>query len=808
MHRRIKSFRAGSRRQPDNRSRKPLAPFTILSHFAIWAALGLIFLTSSPPAWAADLTKGEQVLEIPRVETPPALEDFLDMKPSRAWEGRLAKVGGFIQRLPSDGQPSTQRTDAYLGYDDQNIYCIFVAFDSEPHKMRAHKTIRDDLYGDERLDLFLDTYHDHRRAFVFTVNALGFQMDGTWTEGQPKQYDRSWDTVWHSRGKLTDRGFVVWVAVPFRSLRFPNVPDQDWGIVLIRWIPRTNESATWPWVSTRIEGRLNQGATLKGIKGISHSRNTQFIPYGFFRSYRALDTRDPTNPHFVTDNTDATAGLDAKFVLKDSFALDATVNPDFSQVESDEPQITINRRFEVFFPEKRPFFLENPSYFDTPINLYFTRRIADPQFGVRLTGKRGPWAVGALLADDEAPGKAVPPTDPLAGERAGVGIVRINRDLFRQSSIGGIFADRELNGGFNRVGGVDARFKLSRNWLLTGQGITSSTLLADGSSKAGPAYKVRLRRDGRQFYMDMDFNDRSPGFDSQTGFLAESSVERPMNGGRNFARPPLRPDIRGIGDFITYRFRPEGRHLISWGPNIFVNPIWDHAGNRLDMYSDLGVSWELAGATLIETYYIADQEMLRPRDFSALSENRTYSHHRSGIYFETAVDPRFGLNGQYTRGSIINYVPPAGQEPFLADLVRGGAGATFLPIKALRIQNSYTYEVLHDRQQGASIYNNHIIRSKWNWQFNRQLSFRTIFQYSTVLANPQFTSLETTRNFNADFLFTYLVNPWTAVYVGYNGNLQNLDLLPTTLGEQVFRTSYFTHDARQFFVKVSYLFRF
>jgi hypothetical protein len=325
---------------------------------------------------------------------------------------------------------------------------------------------------------------------------------------------------------------------------------------------------------------------------------------------------------------------------------------------------------------------------------------------------------------------------------------------------------------------------------------------------AGPAYKARLRRDGRQFYMDLDYNDRSPGFDSQTGFLAESSVERPMNGGRNFFRPPLRPDMRGVGEFATYRFRPEGRRLISWGPNIFINPIWDHQGNRLDMYSDLGLSWELAGATLIETYYISDQEMLRPKDFSALTQNTTYSHHRTGIYFETAVDPRFGLSGQYTHGSIINYVPPSGQEPFLATLTRGGATFTLLPIKPLRVQNSYIYEILSNREQGISIYNNHIIRSKWNWQFNREFSFRTIFQYSTVLANPQFTSLETTKNFNADFLFTYLINPWTALYVGYNGNLQNLDLFPTTMGEQILRTPYFTHDARQFFVKFSYLLRF
>jgi len=762
---------------------------------------GLLLRSSVAFASPAEIT-------IPRLDRPPALEDFLAMRPNAHWENRLAKVEGFVQRLPSDGAPSTQRTEVYLGYDDRNIYCIFVAFDSEPHKVRAHKTVRDNLYGDERLDLFLDTYHDQRRAFVFTVNPLGFQMDGMWTEGQPRQYDRAWDTVWYSRGRLTGQGFVVWVAVPFKSLRFPESSEQTWGIVFVRWIPRTNESATWPRVTTRIEGRLNQGATLRGLRDISPARNMQLIPYGFFRSFRALDTRDPAGPRFVTDNAEPNGGVDAKFVLKDSFALDATVNPDFSQVESDEPQITINRRFEVFFPEKRPFFLENPSYFETPINLFFTRRIADPQYGIRLTGKRGPWALGALLADDEAPGKAVLPSDPLFGARAAIGIVRINRDVFRQSAIGVIFTDRELNAGHNRVGGIDGRFKLTGNWLATAQAVASSTRLGDRTRLSGPAYRARLRREGRQFYYDLDYNERSPGFATQAGFLAEGLVERGIRGGRDIPRPSFRSDLRSLGQFATYRFRPEGRRLISWGPNVLLNPIWDHQGTRLDMYTDVSLSWEMVGETMLEAYYVADRETLRPIDAPALAQNRTYAHHRSGVFFETSLDPRLTLRSEYARGTIVNFVPPSGQEPFLANLDRARASVTFLPLPPLRIENTYLLERLTDRRAGAAIFNNHIVRSKWNWQFNREFSLRAILQYHAVLSNPQFTSLARTKNFNADFLFTYLLNPWTALYIGYNGNAQNLDLLSSATGREIVRTNYFTHDARQFFVKFSYLFRF
>jgi len=178
--------------------------------------VALIILLLLPRALGADSTPigKDAVINVPRVSKAPQLEDFLEMKPDGEWEGKLAKVEGFLQRLPRDGEPSTQKTEVYLGYDDLNFYCIFVAFDSEPNKVRAHRTPRDNLYGEERLDLFLDTYHDRRRAYVFTVNPLGYQMDGLWTEGPRNQYDNTWDTVWESRGQRTDRGFVVWLAVP------------------------------------------------------------------------------------------------------------------------------------------------------------------------------------------------------------------------------------------------------------------------------------------------------------------------------------------------------------------------------------------------------------------------------------------------------------------------------------------------------------------------------------------------------------------------------------------------------------------
>ena len=278
------------------------------------------------------------------------------------------------------------------------------------------------------------------------------------------------------------------------------------------------------------------------------------------------------------------------------------LNPDFSQVESDQPQVTANQRFEVFFPEKRPFFLENANFFETPINLFFTRRIADPQFGIRLTGKKGPYTVAALLADDESPGKSVPVDDPLSGQRARFGIVRINRDLFQHSTVGLIYADREFEGNFNRVGGLDGRLKWGKNWVASFQGVASSTRFLDGSQLAGPAYDAQLRRSGRKFINVLEFNDRSPGFRTQTGFLPGRSsgfISRRLR----TDRVSLRPDIRSLRQFASYRFRPEGKYLISWGPDVTINPTWDHSGTRLDFLYASAMSWEFTGQTYLGLFY-------------------------------------------------------------------------------------------------------------------------------------------------------------------------------------------------------------
>src|ERR1700722_6679620 len=203
-------------------------------------------------------------LTIPRLNHAPTLEDFLSMKPEGEIAEQMVKVTGFAQRSPYDGAAVSEETEAYLGYDEKNLYLVFVCFD-DPKKIRARMSRREEIYDDDEVAVLLDTFHDRRRAYEFQTTALGVQWDAIYTEASRDEtggnWDTSFDTVWDSRGKVTSRGFVVWMAIPFKSLRFPATRQQEWGIILYRGIVRKNEDAFWPAISRRVEGRLGQAGT-------------------------------------------------------------------------------------------------------------------------------------------------------------------------------------------------------------------------------------------------------------------------------------------------------------------------------------------------------------------------------------------------------------------------------------------------------------------------------------------------------------------------------------------------------------------
>jgi len=751
------------------------------------------------PPWAAaeelsrELLPSERArLSVSRLERPPLLDEFLDTEPPADLAGQLTRIEGFTQREPEDGVAASQATRVYLGYDDRNFYAVFLAFDAEPEKIRARLARRENMFGDEIVEVQLDTFNDERRAFTFIANPFGVQWDAIWTE--TGGFDESWDTVWQSKGRLTDWGYVVLFTIPFESLRFSPSTEQTWGLILVRDIPRNNESSFWPRVSNRIEGRLNQAATLTGLSALRRGQNIWLIPYATSRSYDLL-VDDGDTSAFVSEDFDSDAGMDGKLVIKDSLALDLTFNPDFSQVESDQPQVTVNQRFEVFFPEKRPFFLENANYFETPFDLLFTRRIADPRVGGRLTGKLGPYSLGAMVIDDEAPGKLVEPGRPGAGERAWFGVFRLSRDLLQQSNLGVLFTAREFGSASNRVGGLDGRFKIGTNWETQFHAVHSDTRPLpeeDGApvaDRSDEAYSLVFNRSGRKLNVHLDYEEIGPDFNTDAGFVR-------------------RNDIRDLHGRVSWDFRPEGRRLISWGPQLFVGNIWDYDGLRLDETRQLELDWELRGQTRFALVATQAKERLRPKDFPELDEPRDFSTDYVRAAFSTQYWMWLSINGGITIGDGINFRPPEGQPPGAADRIGGDLGLTLRLGRRTRIDGTFLYTELSDPSTDRTVFTNQIFRTRLSLQFNTRLSLRAILQYDETDPTEALTDLEPRERINGDLLLTYLINPWTALYLGYNTNYENVALVPGVDGDQVERVrDDLFNNAEQLFFKVSYLFR-
>src|SRR5438105_5611158 len=398
----------------------------------------VVSLLLAPAAGEVIGQEPERTLQIARAARPPELEDFVRGDSARSGE---AVVSDFRQRDPGDGNPAGAPTMAYLSYDDANLYVVFVCRD-RPALVRAGLAKREEIASDDGIALYLDTFGDRKHAYLFAANPLGVQADALVTEGQDDDY--SFDAVWQADGRVTADGYVLRFAIPFRSLRFPRTPAQRWGIALARYIRRNNEESYWPYITKRLAGLVPQFGTLDGLADISPGRNLQAIPYGAFTGARFLDTETPA---FRTAS-DRRFGLDMKGVIRDALTLDATLNPDFSQVESDEPQVTINERFETFFPEKRPFFIENAGYFQTPVNLLFSRRIADPGEGVRLTGKAGRWGIGAIGIDERAPARTFG-LDEAGIRRAGAGAIRLHRAIGGGARLGGLGGRGRVAGGWS-----------------------------------------------------------------------------------------------------------------------------------------------------------------------------------------------------------------------------------------------------------------------------------------------------------------------------------------------------------------------
>jgi hypothetical protein len=784
----------------------PVIRNSFLGIIIVCAAVTRVSAQATAPPDAAKIP----LSKIPRVHRAPQLEDFLENHPREA----ELRVADFRQNTPGDGTPATESTTAYLSYDDKNFYAVFVCHD-EAGEVRAHLSKREASDQDDGVGILLDTFRDFHRAYFFYSNPLGVQTDAIYTEGQG--YDFSFDTLWDNAGRVTKDGYLVFFSIPFKSLRFSSEPEQTWGVALYRVILRKSEYDYWPYVTQRVQGLTQQFAPLGGLENVSPGRNIQLIPYGLLANDHFLNQPSGGPPGFV-DKFEHRAGLDAKFVAKDSLTFDLTLNPDFSQVESDDPQVTINQRFAVFFPEKRPFFIENAGFFATPINLFFSRQIADPQFGTRMTGKLGKWTLGALVIDDRQLGQGF--TTAPYNTRAVDGVVRVTREFGKQSYIGGFFSSRDFVDTSNRVASLDARMKFSKNWVVDIQGVhtwTRQNLNAGQNclsfassdpaigSQQGNALWADASYSGRHFSFSTNYNDFSPNFCSELGFVN-------------------RIDIRQNNAFGGYFWRPEKSKIVDFGPTANETVDWNHNGILQDWGAALGFQMDFTKQT---TLSISRGEAYE------LFENIGFRKHSTSFLVSTQPYKWISFSARFTQGTGENFFPAQSLvpfQPFLGSTKRVNFGFTLRPSSRFRLDETLIYYRLGTRAgwitppftPGQSVFNNYLNRAKLNYQFTKELSLRLILDYNATIANAQLFDLQRslggsdnvngpfapTKQFTTDVLLTYLLHPGTAVYLGYNNGFTDLTLNPRAsppvkpLGPPNNSTS------RLFFIKLSYLLRF
>jgi hypothetical protein len=748
---------------------------------------------------------------IPRLDTAPQLSDFLSSEPFSPQAKKMLRISEFVQRYPDDGNPPSNSTIAYLGYTHDYIFAAFVCKDKNPQLIRAHMLARDSLGDDDSVQVILDTFHDQRRAFVFQSNPLGIQADALYSEQSGSDY--SFDTVWDTWGKRTPWGYAVLMRIPFASLYFDKVSPGEmrtWGIILQRNISQASESDFWPRSNHDIAGTLTQDMEVEGFRDIARGKNLQFEPYVLARNLRQLNGIDPLNPYFEHKRVQAYGGLDAKFILHNSLILDTTLNPDFSQVGIDNPAAP-NQRFPAYFPEVRPFFIENSSYFMTPISLYYTDNIVTPEYGARLTGKLGPWALGLLGVDDRSPGQAVPPTNPKFNTRAHDYLARVNRDAGSLSNVGLIFADREYLGSYNRAGGFDYRLRLKSRWTLTGQAITSETRNLDNSTPgeqtcetrsltcSGQVYLTQVSYSDLHHYWWTAYSDTASGYVTDTGFFR-------------------RPDVRQPNGAFNYVFRPSHGPILSHGPGIYSERIWDHSGDPLDYYFIPSYNLSFKNRTWLSASINLGQDRLRPIDYSTLAEDVEYHSHTGALNFYTSPVPYLSIGSGFYQGTVINYSPPTNSSPYPVNVVSPNFSFEVKPRHGFDLQNSYVYTHFTNLTNGDVVYDNHQMVSRWNYQLTHAASFNLIGQYIATLPNSQYTNQTNSRTLFADALFTYMPHPGTALYFGYIGNFANLDRALCTRDENgscnsndpilPLTNSSLMNDEKNLYVKITYLLRF
>ncbi|REJ77693.1 MAG: hypothetical protein DWQ47_15090 [Acidobacteria bacterium] len=814
---------------------------------------------------AADPTSAETVkvgkLDVPAeklrpVNVPLIAPDsgiIIDGKVDEELWQTAAVFKDFYQTSPGDNIAPSKPTVVLMMYDEKHLYIAFKCWD-EPGKVRATVAKRDNVFGEDNVRIWLDTYNDQRRAYILGFNPLGIQQDGIFTEGQGADF--SIDIVMESKGVVLDWGWSVEVKIPFKSLRYTAGEGKLWGFNAARNIDRLNdEFDAWMPDDRNVSGFLIKHGKISGLNSIKAERTLEIVPSvtlsqtsGKKRtiplSVAASDRFHPifnptgiTDPgRFVHEPVKYDLGLNLKYTITSNITLDAAINPDFAEIEADAPVVTANQRFPIFFQEKRPFFLEGAEIFQSPLQPFYSRTIVDPDIATKLTGKIGKNSFGFLVASDNAPGNFSEderndpdpnfrPSDEFLDKNAYFAVLRLKRDVGKEHNVGFFGTARVFPRNRNFTGGFDGTFKLNSKTVMKFQalGTHSRKYFYD------PFENERNYRTGNGlgYFVSVDYSTDRHGY-----YLEAIGRSRDYRADAGFTRRTNTNTFFGANRFST-KSRPDAP-IIRLNSNQFARISLDWKGRKQSGVAGANVNLSMQGNMFLYTEagygfekiyedefgparvpgerrgaFFGEPQRAAHQFFWVGNFNKTFNKQISGYMFIgsiwNALDFDFGAGPVFGRVSppYLQFLDLYFEDPDTAgdippiDPGKGHqfdfeAGVNYKPVDPLQISFNYTKSKLTRNDSNRDAYDTNIFSLRSTYQFTRFIFSRVRWDYDTL-----------SRRAAGQMLFGWNPNPGTAFYVGYNDTFTYNGFSPLT-GQFEPR---FERNSRTFFIRASYLFR-
>ena len=737
----------------------------------------------------------------PRIDTTVTIDGRLD---EPVWQ-RAAVLTGFSEYRPADSRPAADSTQVLVWYAPDAIYFGVRAYEAHGEVVRATLADRDNIDRDDRIHILLDTFHDHRRALLFAVNPLGVQQDGVLSDGVDAgaaggpsaggrfdaTIDLNPDFVFQSRGRVKPWGFEVEVRIPFKSLRYQSADPQNWGLQIERITQHNGYEDTWTPAVRASASFLIQSGTLVGLSDLHRGLVMEATPEFTTR----VEGRPATPQYLYTGRPEL--GVNLRWGLTQNLNLSGTANPDFSQVEADIGQVTVNQRFALFYPEKRPFFLEGLEQFDTPNRLIYTRRITQPVAGAKLTGKAGGMNLAYLAAVDQE--------DVATGKNPVFNLLRLRRDLGASSTLGLAYTDRIDGAAYNRVLGVDGRVVWRRLWFSAVQ-VVGSWSLDGGGARAGTLWTVTFGdRTGRSYGNHYEIEGVTRDFQASSGFVNRTNYVT----GRFFNR-------------LTAYGRP-GAMLEQLSTYLLVTPLWRYDDfwkmrGTIEGAYQVQSTGTLRGGWAVNASVANGMQRFDSASYAAYRVDRTVDtipfatpHSLYNLWFVSAGAST--PNRALTLGVNVGY----GAATIFAEGSEGrqlnvGLTATWHPTASLRAEALWTHQRITRAQGGSRFSTADIPRVKLEYQLTRAIFFRYIGQYfaqhqaalldprtgQPILVNNAPAGPATVNDFRSDVLFSCKPTPGTVFFFGYGASLDEPD---------AFRFRGMRRAGDGFFLKASYLYR-